>query len=107
LIAKTIPVYKNKGDKSNSSNYRTIANLCSTSKIFEKLILKTELEIQNKAGVDFTGANQHVFERKCSTGTLTLKLQSQLVRALNDASYAMAASLTLDQHSTLSTLTYL
>jgi hypothetical protein len=31
LIAKTIPVYKNKGPSQNVENYRPIANLCSTS----------------------------------------------------------------------------
>jgi hypothetical protein len=45
LIAKTIPVYKNKGQTSDINNYRPIANFCSTSKIFEKLILKRMLEI--------------------------------------------------------------
>ena len=38
-ISKIIPIYT-KGNKSEIENYRPIANLCSTSKIFEKLILK-------------------------------------------------------------------
>ena len=39
LISKIIPVHK-KGDKKCIENYRPVANLCSVSKIFEKLILK-------------------------------------------------------------------
>ena len=39
LIAKTIPLHK-KGSKQDIENYRPIANLCSCTKIFEKLILK-------------------------------------------------------------------
>ena len=38
-ISKTIPIFK-KGNKSAIENYRPIANLCSASKLFEKLILK-------------------------------------------------------------------
>ena len=45
LISKTIPVFKNKGDKKNIESYRPIANLCSASKVFEKLILRRILEI--------------------------------------------------------------
>jgi hypothetical protein len=47
LISKTIPVYKNKGDKKNIESFHPIANLCSASKIFEKLILKRLMEFQN------------------------------------------------------------
>ena len=36
-------------------------------KIFEKLILKRVLDIQDEAGVDLTGADQHGFKRKCRT----------------------------------------
>ena len=48
LISKIIPVHK-KGNKNVIENYRPVANLCSVSKIFEKLILKRihELEILN------------------------------------------------------------
>ena len=38
-VSKIIPIFK-KGDKSKIENYRPIANFCSASKIFEKLILK-------------------------------------------------------------------
>ena len=39
-VSKIIPIFK-KGSKTEVENYRPIANLFSTSKIFEKLILKT------------------------------------------------------------------
>ena len=38
-VSKIIPTFK-KGDKTLIENYRPIANLCSTSKVFEKLISK-------------------------------------------------------------------
>ena len=38
-IAKVIPLHK-KGDKQQMANYRPISNLCSVSKVFEKLIQK-------------------------------------------------------------------
>ena len=64
LIAKTIPVFKNKGNINHIENYRPIANLCSTSKVFEKLILKRILKLQDQCQIDLTGANQHGFKKK-------------------------------------------
>jgi hypothetical protein len=69
LISKTIPVFKNKGQRKDIENYRPIANLCSTSKIFEKLIQKRILQVQDANNVDFTGTNQHGFKCKHSTST--------------------------------------
>jgi hypothetical protein len=43
---------------------RKSANLCTTSKIFEKLVQKRLLEIQDNEGVDLTGGQQHGFKRK-------------------------------------------
>ena len=37
-VSKIIPIFK-KGSKNEIENYRPIANLCSASKIFERLIL--------------------------------------------------------------------
>ena len=39
LVVKKIPVYKNKGNVHDITNYCPIANLCLTSKVFEKWIL--------------------------------------------------------------------
>jgi hypothetical protein len=64
LVAKTLPVYKKKGNTKDMENYRPIANLCSSSKIFEKLILKRILEIQEKQQIDLTNENQHGFKIK-------------------------------------------
>jgi hypothetical protein len=69
IIAKTIPIFKNKGEEKNIESYRLIANLCSASKVFEKLILKRLLDIQEENNCDLTGTNQHGFKRNHSTGT--------------------------------------
>ena len=95
LIAKTIPVFKNKGDKKSVENYRPIANLCSTSKIFEKLILKRISDLQKEFNIDITHENQHGFKDKRSTSTLSIKLQSMIARALDQDEYALVASLDL------------
>ena len=47
-----------KGDKNNMKNYRPIANLCSMSKIFEKLIMQRIIEIEDLNQVDLTGIIQ-------------------------------------------------
>ena len=94
LIAKTIPVHK-KGPKNDIENYRPIANLCSTTKIFEKLILKRIQEIQDDCKVDITNKNQHGFKKGRSNLTLELEIQSMIARALDDDSYAVMANLDL------------
>ena len=53
------------------TNYRPIANLCSASKIFEKLILQRIHEIEDEKNVDLTHSNQHGFKR--SRSSLTVK----------------------------------
>ena len=63
LVANTIPVFKSKGNKKDIENYRPIANLCVVSKVFEKVILKRILEIQESSDVDLTGKNQHGFKK--------------------------------------------
>ena len=94
LVAKTVPIHK-KGPRKNIENYRPIANLCSSSKIFEKLILKRMLDIQDQAGVDLTGKEQYGFKKGKSTLSLGLKLQSLISRALDESNYALMASIDL------------
>ena len=88
-------VNKNKGDKNSIENYRPIANLCSTSKIFKKLILKRINELQTECGCDLTGEGQHGFKKNRSTATLSIKLQSLIARALDGDEYVLVASLDL------------
>jgi hypothetical protein len=84
-----------KVDIKNNENYHPIANLCSTSKIFEKLILKRILEVQDENQCDLTGQNQRSFEKNCSTATLSLHLQSIIARALDNDEYVLLSSLDL------------
>ena len=95
LIAKTIPIYKNKGEKKNIESYRPIANLCSASKVFEKMILKRLLEIQDENNCDITGLNQHGFKRGRSTCTLSIEIQNLIARALDEDKTVLLASLDL------------
>ena len=88
-------MYKNKGDKKNMESYRPIANLCSTSKVFEKLILKRIIEIQDDNECDITGTNQHGFKRNRSTTTLSLELQAIIARALDEDNYVLVSSIDL------------
>ncbi len=43
------------GPRTNKENYRPFANLCSTSKIFEKVILARIIQIEKDNNVDLTG----------------------------------------------------
>ncbi len=95
LIAKTTPIYKNKGERQKVENYRPIANLCSTSKIFEKLILKRILDIQDQNSVDLTNKGQHGFKLNRSTSTLSAELVSMIARSLDNDEFALVSSLDL------------
>ena len=52
-----------------------MANLCSATKIYERLILQAAIlqavqETENDKEVDLTGENQHGFKRSRSTSTV-------------------------------------
>ena len=94
LIAKITPIHK-KGPKHHVENYRPIANLCSISKLFERLILKGIQTIEIENNIDLTGKQQHGFKKSKSTSTLALQLQSIMARALDDDNYVLMASLDL------------
>ena len=94
LIAKVTPIYK-KGAKNDVANYRPISNLCSTSKIFEKLILNRIMEIQKENDVDLSGVEQHGFKKFKSTASAGLIIQSLIARAMDSNKYALMASIDL------------
>ena len=87
-VSKIIPIFK-KGDKSKIENYRPIANWCSASKIFEKLISKQIHYLETKDKLDLTGRQQHGFKKSKSTATAAQLLQSIIARAADDNSYVL------------------
>jgi hypothetical protein len=56
--------YTKKGSKSKISDYRSISNLCSTSKFFETIILKGLINLQELNGVDFTKKQKNGFKKR-------------------------------------------
>ena len=94
LFAKITPVPK-KGEKIHIENYRPVANLCSATKIFEKLILQRIIQIEKDNNTDITGMHQHGFKKKHSTNTAGLLLQSIIASAMDENNYALMANLDL------------
>jgi hypothetical protein len=46
-VARILPLFKNE-EKEKTENYRPISNLCSITKVYEKLLLHRFQEIQEK-----------------------------------------------------------
>jgi exonuclease III len=92
--ARILPLHK-KGDKSKIGNYRPIANLCSASKIFERLVLSRLLEIEKQKGTDMSGEMQHGFKKNRSTTTAALALQNIIAKAMDEDHYVAVASMDL------------
>ena len=93
-ISKIIPIFK-KGSKTDIENYRPIANLCSTTKVFEQLIINRIREIEKDCNIDITNNSQHGFKKNRSTATAGLTIQSVLSHALDNNEYSMMASIDL------------
>jgi hypothetical protein len=93
-VSKVIPLHK-KGKKEDINNYRPISNLCSITKVFERLILLRLEEIEKENGIDLTGYKQHGFKKKRSTVTAGLTLQSIIAREMDKDCYVAMSSLDL------------
>jgi hypothetical protein len=93
-VSKVIPLHK-KGKKENIENYRPISNLCSITKVFERLILLRLEEIEKENGIDLTGYEQHGFKKKRSTITAGLTLQSLIAKEMDMDCYVTMSSLDL------------
>ena len=93
-MTKTQPLHKS-GNKSNVENYRPISNLCSLSKIFEKLI---QLKLDQTAklnNIDLTNPSQHGFKKKHSTITAMLEIQNKISNAIDNNDFSAMISLDL------------
>ena len=94
LISKVIPIHK-KGPSTEIQNYRPISNLCSCSKIYEKLILARINSLEKSNNIDLTGKSQHGFKPNHSTLTAGLQIQSLIARAVDGDMSVLMASLDL------------
>ena len=93
-IARILPLHK-KGRKEEIVNYRPISNLCSLSKVYEKLILMRVEEIGENEGVDITGDSQYRFKKNCGTETACLEIQSKIAAICDEGKCAAMSSLDL------------
>jgi len=93
-ISRTIPLYK-KGNKNDMNSYRPISNLCSASKIFERMMLNRLTDIEDKNAIDLTGLAQHGFKKGRSTVTALKQIQSQIARSIDQGDYVAMGSLDL------------
>ena len=93
-LAKVIPVFK-KGSKTSPNNYRPISNLCSITKIFERLILERIGAIEKLEGVDLTGQSQHGFKKNRSTETAAIEIQTRISGWCDENEYVTVTSLDL------------
>jgi len=93
-ISRTLPLFK-KGSKKNIESYRPISNLCSASKLFERLMLNRLTDIETSNGVDLTGKMQHGFKKGRSTVTALKEIQSQIAEKIDQGDFVAMGSLDL------------
>jgi hypothetical protein len=77
-VARIFPFFK-KRDKEKKSN------LCSFTKVYEKLLLHWFQKIQEKENVDLKGSSQYGFKKNFSTETASLEIQTKM--KLSNASH--------------------
>jgi hypothetical protein len=91
-VARILPLHK-KGAKTNFKNYRPISNLCVSTKIFKKCILKRIGALAEEGNL-FT-EKQHGFRKGRSTISAARALQREISKATDDNNYVAVASLDL------------
>lgn len=92
-IAKVIPIYKNKGNKTSATNYRPISILPIFSKIYETIVKSrlTAYLIENQ----LLNTSQHGFLPGRNTETAILEFTDKILKALDDGETVTALFLDL------------
>ena len=90
-IAKVLPLLK-KGKATEITNYRPISNLCSITKIFEKLILERIKHIEKEEDCDLTGEHQFGFKENSGTEKACLEIQSRIAQVCDKDEFMVVAT---------------
>ena len=80
--ARVTPVYKGKGSRSESTNFRPIFVICHIAKIFEKCIQSQLLDYLEK--YDFISCDQSAFLNKHSTVTAIHKIVDNWIQNIDE-----------------------
>ena len=92
-ISRIIPLHK-KGNRTETTNYRPISNLCSLEKVYERCLLNRLERYAEESGSDLTGRNQYGFKKSRSTTTISLVLQSKLAKLSKEKAAMLSLDLT-------------
>ena len=80
--ARVTPIYKGKGLRSDSTNYRSISVICHIAKIFEKCIQSQLLNYLEK--YDFISCDQSAFPNKHFTVTAIQKIVDNWIQNIDE-----------------------
>ena len=94
-ISKIIPIFKEKGDKCFTKNYRPISLLSNINKIFEKIIHKRLYEFMEKQG--FIYENQFGFRKHHSTTHALIDLTKDIRQAVDNNFYSCGVFIDLQK----------
>ena len=81
-LAKIVPIYKSKGDRTAPSSYRPISLTCVASKILERLFVRSFNEFTTAN--DLLDPRQHGFNKGKSTVTNLLECNNHIYEYLNN-----------------------
>ena len=94
-ISKVIPIYKEKGDKFSSQNYRPISLLSNVNKIFEKIMHKRLYSFLEDQGCIYE--NQFGFRKKHSTTHALLDLTEDIRNAIDNNKFSCGVFIDLQK----------
>ena len=86
-IAQVIPLYKNKGEITEITNYRPISMLSIFSKIFEKLIYKNLIEFLDKNST--LSNSQYGFRKKHSTLHALINATENVYKSIDNKQFTL------------------
>ena len=94
-VAKVIPIYKEKGDKLFTENFRPISLLSNINKIFEKIMHKRLYNFLEEQGIIYD--NQFGFRKKHSTTHALLDLTEEIRNTIDNNRFSCGVFIDLQK----------